>query len=162
MVVKAWAPWCSSCRALGPHVEHAATTSGVPVIGLQVDADPDGLVETFGVRSVPTLIGLHDGAEVARLTGAQPSGTIEALFTTTRTGTGSVTNQTTTPLIASRGAAGAALAGAGLVLDTFILVAVGVALLTWALAGLVRRAGVNRAMASNDKSCPTCPTPRDG
>ncbi len=140
VVVKVWAPWCGSCRALAPKVERAATTSGVPVVDLRVDADPDNLVETFGVRSVPTLIGLRDGTEIGRLTGAQPADTIEALFITTRTGTGSVTNQNTTSLIASRGGAGAALAVAGLVLDTFVLVAVGVALLAWALAGLVRRA----------------------
>lgn len=139
VVVKAWAPWCSSCRALAPHVEHAATTSGVPVVDVQVDADPDNLVEALGVRSVPTLIGLHDGAEVARLIGAQPADTIDALFATTRSGTGSVTNQTTTGLIAARGAAGAALAVAGLALNTIVLVALGVALLAWALAGLVSR-----------------------
>lgn len=136
VVVKAWAPWCSSCRALAPHVDHAATTSGVPVLDVQVDADPDNLVATFEVRSVPTLIGLHDGTEVARLTGAQPADTIEALFTTTRTGTGSVTNQTPMTLVASRAAAGAALAAAGLVFDAIVLVAVGAVLLGWALTGL--------------------------
>lgn len=141
VVVKAWAPWCGSCRALAPHVEHAATTSGVPVLDLQVDADPDDLVTTFGVGSVPTLIGLHDGTEVARLVGAQPAGTVEALFDAARTGTGTVTNQTPTPLIASRGAAGAAVAAAGIAFDTFVLVAVGFLLVAWALAGLIRRAG---------------------
>ena len=140
MVVKAWAPWCASCRALAPHVDQAATTSGVPVVDLQVDADPDNLVDTFEVRSVPTLIGLRDGAEVARLTGAQPADTIEALFATTRTGIGSVTNQAPMALVASRGAAGAVLAVAGIVFNTTVLVVVGTGLLAWALTGLARRA----------------------
>ena len=139
VVVKAWAPWCGSCRALAPHIDHAASTSGVPVVDVQVDADPDNLVAAFEVRSVPTLIGLRDGTEVARLTGAQPADTVEALFTTTRTGTGSVTNQTPIALAALRGAAGAALAVAGLVFNTVVLVAVGTVLLGWALAGLARR-----------------------
>ncbi len=139
MVVKAWAPWCSSCRALAPHIDHAATTSGVPVVDLQVDADTDNLVATLEVRSVPTLIGLRDGTEVARLTGAQPADTIEALFTTTRTGTGTVTSQTPMALVASRGAAGAALTAAGLVFNATVLIAVGAVLLGWALAGLAQR-----------------------
>ena len=139
VVVKAWAPWCSSCRALAPYVDEAATASGVPVLDLQVDADPDNLVATFGVRSVPTLIGLRDGTEVARLTGAQPAATVEALFTTTRTGTGSVTNTTPAALVASRAAAGSAVVVAGLVFDTIVLVAVGAGFLAWALAGLARQ-----------------------
>lgn len=140
VVVKAWAPWCRSCRTLAPDVDHAAATSGVPVLDLRVDADPDNLVAVLGVRSVPTLIGLHDGNEVARLTGAQPADTIEALFTTTRTGTGSVTSRTPTALVASRGAAGIVLTMAGTALNTIVLVVVGAGLLAWALTGLARQA----------------------
>ncbi len=139
-VVKAWAPWCGSCRTLAPLIDQASTTSGVPVVDLQVDADPDDLATTFGVRSVPTLIGLHDGTEVARLTGAQPADTVEALFTTARTGTGSVANRTHVALAASRGTAGAALTLAGLLFDTIVLVVVGAALLAWGLTWLARRA----------------------
>lgn len=69
VVVRAWAPWCGSCRAIAP-VEHAASTSGVPVLDLHVDADPDHLATTLRVRSVPTLTGFHNGTEVARLVGA--------------------------------------------------------------------------------------------
>ena len=43
-------------------------------------------------------------------------------------------------LVASRGAAGAALAVAGLVFNTIALVAIGTVLFGWALAGLARRA----------------------
>lgn len=140
-VIKAWAPWCGSCRALAPHVDRVAATTGVPVLDLRVDDDGDNLVDAFLVRSVPTLIGLHDGTEVARLTGAQTVDSIEALFTAARTGAGSVTNRTPVSLLAWRGATGAVLAGAGLVFDTLVLVAVGAALIAWVLATLVRRAG---------------------
>lgn len=139
-VIKAWAPWCGSCRALAPHVDRVAATSGVPVLDLRIDDDPDNLVDAFLVRSVPTLIGLRDGTEVARLTGAQTVDNIEALFATARVGAGSVTNRTPASLVASRGAAGTVLAGAGLVFDTVVLVAVGAALIAWVLATLVRRA----------------------
>ena len=139
VVVKAWAPWCSSCRALAPHVEDAAVASGVPVHDLQVDADSDNLVEAFGVRSIPTLIGLHDGTELARLTGAQPAGTIEALFSATRTGTGSITNQIPMALMALRTGAGAALTVAGIALGAIPLIAVGSALLAYTITGLARR-----------------------
>lgn len=139
VVVKAWAPWCSSCRALGPHVEHAEAASGVPVFDLRVNADPDELVALFGVRATPTLIGLRDGTEVGRLIGFQAPEAIDALFATTRTGTGRVATRAATSLVAMRGAAGAGLAAAGLVLGSLVLVVVGAAVLAWMLAGLVGR-----------------------
>lgn len=138
VVIKAWAQWCSSCRALARHVGRAATASGVPVHDLRVDADPDNLVERFGVRSVPTLIGLHDGIEVARLTGTQPVGNVEALFTTTKAARGSIVNHTPLTLVASRAAAGTVLAAAGTALDTSVLIAAGAVVIAWALVGLVR------------------------
>lgn len=140
-VVKAWATWCSSCQAIGPLVEGAATASGVPVVDLRVDVDPDDLVKTFKIRSVPTLIGLRDGIEVGRLTGAQPRDAIDTLFAATGTGTGSVISRTSPAMTLGRGAAGLALVVAGLVLATMALVAVGVALLAWAVAGLIPRRG---------------------
>lgn len=138
VIVKAWAPWCSSCRALGPYVRHAATTSGVPVVDLQVDADP-ALVKALAVRSVPTLIGLRDGIEVGRLVGVQTPDTVEALFATTDAGTGTISDQTPTSLVVVRAATGSVLAGAGLVLNTVVLVAIGAALFLWAFVGLIRR-----------------------
>ena len=139
MVVKVWAPWCGSCRALAPHIDHAATATGVPVVDVRVDADPDDLVAAFDVRSVPTLVGLRDGAEVGRLTGAQPADTVEALFAITRAGTGAVVGSRPLSLLAWRAAAGAIVATAGIVANTLVLVVVGTALLGWAVAGLARR-----------------------
>ena len=88
-VVKAWAPWCTSCRALAPVVDRVADRTGVPVVSLRVDAAPD-LVERLGVRSVPTLLALHDGAEVGRLVGAQSADAVESLFAVARGASGSL------------------------------------------------------------------------
>lgn len=140
VVIKAWAPWCSSCRALAPLVERSATSSGVRVVELQVDNDPDRLTEAFAIRSVPTLIGLHNGTEVARLTGAQPADTVDSLFATTQSGAGSVRSQTPTSLIMARGAAGLLLVAAGFALSTAPLMVVGAALMAWAFGGIVQRA----------------------
>lgn len=111
----------------------------MPVLDLHVDADPDHLATMFRVRSVPTLIGFHDGTEVARLVGAQPPGTVEALFAAAQAGTGTVTNRTPTAVLASRAVAGAVLVAAGFVFSTLVLVAVGAAVLAWGLGALVRR-----------------------
>lgn len=67
-VLKAWAPWSSSCRALAPVIDDVADRTGVAVVEVQVDSSPE-IVDRFGIRSVPTLIALRDGAEVARLLG---------------------------------------------------------------------------------------------
>lgn len=136
-VVKAWAPWCGSCRALAPVVETIAAETGVAVADLRVDLDPDR-VEQYGIRSVPTLIALHDGTEVGRLVGAQTSDAVRSLFAAA-TGDGTrVRAGAPRALVAIRAAAGLSLAAAGFVTGSAVLVGAGVALAIWS-AGVVRR-----------------------
>ncbi|MDH4366438.1 MAG: thioredoxin family protein [Acidimicrobiia bacterium] len=137
-VVKAWAPWCGSCRALAPVVDRVAGSAGVPLVPLQIDADPE-MVDRLGLRSVPTLVALRDGAEVGRLVGLQSAAAVQSLFALVAAGDGRLDHRAPAPLLAARALAGVALLGAGLVAGSVVLGLIGVAALGWAAFGLVRR-----------------------
>ena len=137
-VIKAWAPWCSSCIALGPVVDEIADKTGIALVGLQVDAHPD-LVEHLAVRSVPTLIALDDATELGRLHGLQPRDAIQSLFNLAA-GTGTdIRRRTPTSLVATRGATAAVLILAGFLTGSVALGCIGALLGMWAVVGLIPR-----------------------
>ena len=65
------AGWCGPCLVVGKSVEKlAATLLGITFT--KIDADTDGeMVRLHNVRSLPTLIHIKDGREVARISGAR-------------------------------------------------------------------------------------------
>ncbi|MCQ2441583.1 MAG: thioredoxin [Oscillospiraceae bacterium] len=73
MLVDFWATWCGPCRMIAPAIEQiAAEYEGKAVIG-KVDVDQEGaLAQQFGIMSIPCVVILKDGKEVARKVGAMP------------------------------------------------------------------------------------------
>lgn len=65
------ADWCNPCKKVRPIVEEL--NRDLPDVNfLFIDADEEReLIETFGVRSIPTFIRIEDGKEISRVTGAQ-------------------------------------------------------------------------------------------
>lgn len=141
VIVEAWGPWCTSCRAQRPRVAAIAGSrpDGPSVRSLQVDAEPE-LADALGIRSVPTLIALSDGVEVGRLVGAQADGSIAELFDRATGPAGpSVRSAPPRALAVLRLLTGLLLVAAGLV-TTVVLAAVGAAVAGWGIIGLVRSA----------------------
>ena len=80
VLIDFYADWCGPCRMVAPVVEEIAKENEGIVVGkINVDDDPE-LAQAYGVMSIPTLIVLKGGKEVARSTGARPKAQIQAML----------------------------------------------------------------------------------
>lgn len=66
-----WAPWCGSCRMLGPIIEELATNNTDIAIGkVNVDENQE-LALQYGIRGIPTVIFIKDGEVVEKVVGVK-------------------------------------------------------------------------------------------
>ena len=72
------AAWCAPCRALAPVLEQLAVQYKGRVKVAQVDVDDNQVVaQTYGIRSLPTLLLFKGGRVVEQIVGAVPRQKLE-------------------------------------------------------------------------------------
>lgn len=78
ILVDFWAPWCGPCRMMGPNFAKAAEQlePRARFVKVNTDESPE-VASAFGIMSIPTLVLLRDGQEVARKVGVMDSAMIE-------------------------------------------------------------------------------------
>jgi thioredoxin 1 len=71
VLVDFWAEWCGPCKQIAPFLETLATEYEGRLQVCKVDVDANNETPArYGVRGIPTLILLKDGAVVATKVGA--------------------------------------------------------------------------------------------
>lgn len=74
LLVDFWAAWCGPCKAMAPQFEQAATQLEPEVRLVKVDSDAAPEISSrFAIRSIPTLLLVQGGREIARRTGFAPA-----------------------------------------------------------------------------------------
>ena len=80
ILIDFYADWCGPCKMLAPTIEEiAAGAADFLVAKINVDEAPE-LAERFSVMSIPTLVVLRGGEEIARAVGLRPKDAILAML----------------------------------------------------------------------------------
>lgn len=71
MVIDFWATWCVPCKKVAPIIDELAEKYQPRVVVGKVNVeDEDDLASRFGIRNVPTVLFIKNGAVVDKIVGA--------------------------------------------------------------------------------------------
>jgi thioredoxin 1 len=77
-----WAPWCGPCKQIAPALETLAKkfSDTLIIAKMNVDENPH-TPSKYGVRGIPMLLLLKDGAVISTKVGSLPESQIDAWIT---------------------------------------------------------------------------------
>ncbi|WP_372740884.1 thioredoxin TrxC [Neptunomonas sp.] len=78
IVVDFWASWCGPCKMMAPVFEQAAKQLEPHLRFVKVNTEVEqALAARFSIRSIPTLIVIKNGKELARQAGAMDASSLQ-------------------------------------------------------------------------------------
>ncbi|MBN2694688.1 thioredoxin [bacterium] len=73
IVVDCWAEWCTPCKMIAPVVEALSKEQTGKIVFGKLDTDKNPKISnTYGIRSIPTLLVFKNGEKVGQIVGARP------------------------------------------------------------------------------------------
>jgi thioredoxin 2 len=77
LLVDFWAPWCGPCKMVAPELVKVASSANGQFLVAKVNTEELPITaQQFRITSIPTLVLLRDGRELARKSGALPAAAI--------------------------------------------------------------------------------------
>ncbi|MFB2580172.1 thioredoxin [Herbiconiux sp. P15] len=77
VLIDFWADWCGPCKQFAPVFEKASTEHSDIVFAKVDTEDQQQLAASYGITSIPTLVGYRDGIPIFAQPGALPGTVLE-------------------------------------------------------------------------------------